>query len=472
MHKSRFLAATGLLLVSALAQVGPGNSVAAVIDGSVTTGMSSLWLLDQQARTATKLTTPNDLAVERTNCVLMTSNATGFVGTNPLPANTPANIYGIRITGTGVTATKLNTTATAGGNAAQLALADGFVWFVTQNATGTGGIVQKMPLIGGPVTTVLDLTTITGWNGLANALCIVGSKVYVGAFDSGAVATTPGCIAAIDRVTNTGSILLALPQGKYISGTTNFNTGLVHMQGRGTQIHAYGVYGDYLVIDTVTATVVSHEFSGFGVPGTRTPNLANSFDYDPATGDGIVGSRDGACDRVASGQSAEDAILGVGDNATRTSNSVAGLSHLPYPTDASDLSYAGSGCAGNGGFRLTDSAWGLPTAGNLGFKLGVYSGTGGDSVVCLLGGTAITPGFDLTAYGMAGCNLNITSILAAIPLVLSGTGNGLGKASFPMPLSTGTYGLSIVRQWAEIQTTKTNILGVVVSNARRMIVLN
>lgn len=468
MLHTRNLLALGLCAGGLVAQIIPGNSVATVINAGTTLG--EMYQLDHTTRTSNALTISTALATDRTNCVLMTSPVTGFVGTNPLPANTPGNVYSITVSGSTVTETKLNSTATAGGNVAQIGIVGTNLWFTTQNATGTGGILQSVPAAGGPVTTALDLTTLSGWTGLANALCVVGTKVYVGAFDSSATAATPGCIAVYDTVANTGSVLVTLPPGKFVSGTSVFNTGLVHMQNVGGDIHAIGVYGDYLVY-TTAGVLKSHEFSGAINGATTTTNLTNSADYDPNTGDMILGSRDGACDRVVSGQGAEKLILGVGSNPTATSNSVSGLSHVPAIVAAKDESYGGAGCPGNGGFYLTDVPSGLPTAGNTAFGIGVVSGNGGDPVACLISGGATIPPFDLSVIGMTACNLHLGAIVTNVPGALVGAGNGLGQFRFPLPIPASALGAVIYRQWAEVQITPTNTLGVVVSNARKTSIL-
>ena len=471
MRLAPILFSVASLSIGLIAQIIPGNSIATSINGGNTApGEGTIWSIDNTARTATKLTISAALQADRPNCVTMLNGVAGYVGTNPLPANTPGNLYSIVVAGGAVTETKLNTTATAGGNVAQIALVGTDLWFTTQNATGTGGILQKVPAAGGPVTTVLDVSTLSGYTGLANALCAIGTKVYIGNFDSGAVATTPGCVVVYDTVANTGSVLATLPQGKYISGTTTFNTGLVHMQAVAGKLHLIGVYGDYLIMDTA-GTVLSHVFSGSGTATAAVANLTNSGDYDPKTGDMILGSRDGAIDRVVSGQGAEKVIINVGTNATAANNSTTGFAHIPATTAAKDESVGGAGCATNGGFYLTDVPSGLPSAGNANYGVGCYSGTGGDLVAGLLTVAPQVPPLDLTPFGMAGCNLHLASILVTVPGTLTGTGNGLGQFSFGLPVPASGSGAVLYRQWAEIQVTKTNTLGIVVSNARKMTIL-
>ena len=456
----------GLLLASAVAaQVQPGQSVATVINATTTQG--EMFFLDHQTRTVKQLTLSTALATDRPNCVLMTTPVTGFVGTNPLPANTPANVYAITIAGTTVTETKLNTTATAGGNAAQIAPVGSTLYFTTQNATGAGGILQSVPVAGGPVTSVLDLTTLTGYVGLCNACCAIGTKVYTASFDSGTTAVT-GCVTVHDTVANTHAVLAQLPKGKGPSGTSFLNPGIVYMYAVANKLHLIGVYGDKLVMDAATGAVDSHEFTG-GISGTTsTINLTNSGAHDAATGDVIAGSRDGACDRWAGNGSAEKTILGVGSSATPTSNSVTGMAHFAATTTATDT-HIGDGCRGSGGMQATDAAAGLPSAGNANYALALYAGTGGDGVICFLAVGDQKPPLDLGGLGMTGCNLHLSGIAASIAGTLTGTGNGTGTLTVPLPLPASAAGFTLYRQWAEVQLgTKSNPLGVVMSNARRM----
>ncbi len=51
--------------------------------------------------------------------------------------------------------------------------------------------------------------------------------------------------------------------------------------------------------------------------------------------------------------------------------------------------------------------------------------------------------------------------------VLSGTGNGAGNVQRSLPIPAGISG-TLYRQWAEVQVTKTNPFGAVLSNARKM----
>src|SRR5262249_51152171 len=149
----------------------------------------------------------------------------------------PGNVYSVTITGTAVAETKLNTTPTAGGNVAQLGIVGTDVWFTTQNAAGSDGILHRVPRAGGPAARVLDLSTLAGWNGLANGRCVVAGRIYIGSFDMGTSGAATGCLAVYAPTTSIGSVLRQLPRGKYVSGTETFNTGVVCMQGIGGRIH-------------------------------------------------------------------------------------------------------------------------------------------------------------------------------------------------------------------------------------------
>lgn len=440
-----------------------GNSVVTVTVAAATP-QGEMFEIDHQARTASKLTLSNAFATERPNCLTMADDARGWVGTNPLPANTPGNIFAISIDGAGnVTETKLNTTATAGGNVAQIAKVGSNLYFTTQNATGAGGILQHVPVAGGAVVTDVDLTTITGWNGLANSTAAIGTKVYVAAFDSGTAATT-GSLVEWDTVTNTGTVALQLPKGKFLSGTAVFNTGIVYMDVNpdlANQLILVGVYGDVLYVDTVTKTVVQHDYSGFGTGTAGVSNLLNSGAYDRHTRDIVVGSRDGHVERICAGHSAEKIVPNVG---SMPAGSVNGLANIPA-VKGLDLNN-GAGCAGNGGFTLTSADAYLPTGGNAGFKFACYSGTGGHP--CVLGIGVSDPAFDLTPFGAPGCIVR-SNLVLNLPAMLAGTGNGAGTASIAFSVPVSLIGGTVFTQWIEIQTvTKSNPVGVTVSNGRRI----
>ena len=147
---------------------------------------------------------------------------------------------------------------------------------------------------------------------------------------------------------------------------------------------------------------------------------------------------------------------------------VNGIAHIPAaPTLAKDTSYGG-GCAGNNGFTLTDVSSGLPTSPNPAFQLGAYSGTGADLAAVLISGTEQNPAIDLAVIGMTGgCFLRIGNPVVTLAGPLTGAGFGAGSLRIPIPIPANLNGV-LYRQWAEVQVTKTNLLGVVVSNARKM----
>lgn len=453
------------------AQAKPGESVAAVVVTPTAPAVSTgeMYIVNHETNTATKLTLPAALVNERTNCVTMMGGPLGFVGTNPIqpaaPPFVPGNIYQITIAGTVVTATQLNTTPAAGPNVAQIALVGGKLYFVSQNASNTGGVLQSVSMGGGPVTTEVDLATVSGAVGLGNALCAIGTKVYVACFDSGATATT-GSVVVYDTTTSTASVLTQLPKGKYVSGTSTFNTGIVHAQAPASmpgKLLLIGVYGDVLVMDAANGNVLQHTFSGAIGATSTTVNLLNSGDWDPITEDVIVGSRDGWVERIVSGHAAEKIVPGVGSSATASQNSVVGLAHIPANAGADVTS--GAGCPGFGGYTLTDVGRGVPVAGNGAFQMACYSGDGGNNAVLVIGVT--NPGLDLSVIGMTNCILR-SSLDVTIPTVLTGTGAGLGKATIPFPIPAGVSG-TIFRQWVQVQAPgrTTNPLGLVLSNGRK-----
>ena len=450
-----------------------GMSVATVaVSTSPVSG--EMYAINHETNTATKLTLSAGLTADRVNCVMMTSSNEGYVGTNPATV-APGKVYKVEISGSTVTETLVATSGVTGPNLSQICLTGGKLYFCTQNATNTAGsgVLHSVPVTGGAATVVADLSTLTGWiatNGGANAIATVNGKVYVGAFDSSTSPTATGVIVEHDPVANTTAVLLNLPQSKTpASATLFYNTGICYMQGYGGKLQLFSIFGDYLVVDTATKTIVSHTSAAAINPATTSPvnTFFNSYDYDPNTGDLICGSRDGRIQRIASNHIAQGCVTGVGSFATPSGNSVNGVSHLPAQAASLDTSY-GEGCPGNNGFTLTDVSSGIPYAGNSAFQLGSYSGTGGDAVVCLIAVTPQTPPIDLTVIGMNGCKMWIGAPLVSVAGVLSGTAAGAGSIRIPLPLPAAAVGAVLYRQWAEVQVTKTNLLGIVISNARKM----
>ncbi len=457
--------AVAIALPATLAsQATPGQSVmTATVAGATPPG--EMYIVDHQARSSTRLTLSAALAAERPNCVLMVSGSAGYVGTNPPVTTNPGNIYSIAISGTTVAETLLNTTATAGPNVAQLTVVGTNLYFTTQNAANTGGILQHMPIAGGAVVTDVDLLTVAGVNGLANSICAIGTKVYLGMFDSGATANT-GTLVQWDTVASAASVMLQLPKSQYVSGVNVFNVGPIHAvvdPDNANRIILVGVYGDILHVDVVTATVVRHDFSGAIAAGVVTLNLLNSADYDPRTRDLIVGSRDGHVERICNGHSAEKIIPGVGSSATLASNSVNGCSHIPAPvgTDYSN----GAGCPGTGGYTLTASDVYLPTQGNASFAFAAWSGVGGGLAVFTIGSTNLN--LDLGALGFSppGC-IYRSDLAVTLGLSLSGTGNGNGRATIAFPIPPALSG-TLYTCWIGVRATAPIF---VVSNGRQITV--
>lgn len=440
------------LVVASLlpAQVPPGHSLAGgAIDSGATRG--GVWLIDHSTRSATRMTTSATLDADVVNSMLLLTGGFGVAGTNPSGAN--ADIYQIVISGTTITETKINTTSTAGGNLAQIALVGSDLYFTTQGGIG-GGVLQSVPLGGGAVNQVVDLGTVSGVFGLANAVTAVGSKVYVGTFDSGST-NPPGEIVEYDVTTQQTVKLMDLPKSKLGSGTTNF--GIVKLREhplRPGNLVALGVYGDVLEFDSTGATVAHHW------TGTSSSNRLNSFDWDPVREMWVVGSRTTAIEYIVAGHSAEDAIPVA---TTGNGISFASIDHIPGM--GSDV-VTGPGCPGNGGYTLTAVSRGDPVKGNAGFAMDCYSGTGGDLAILAVGTT--DPGFDLASLGAPGCIQHTDGSVLTRFLLLQGSGHGAGHASVstPIPATLGTS--TFTWQFAQLQSTPTNALGLVVSNGQQI----
>jgi hypothetical protein len=447
----------------------PGHSIATV---TITGQPGEIYDIDHQAGTATLLTIGTALSGGGPNCVLMTNIVTGFVGTNAT-----GNVYSIVVVNNTVTETLLNTTPTAGANVAQLAIVGNDLYFTTQTA-GVGGTLQRVSTSGGPVTALLDIATL-GATGLANACAVIGTKVFVATFDSSPANTapSPGELIEYDTATNTGRLVLRLPPGGFAPLGNPWNTGIVNMHEDPLQpgiLVLQGVYGDLLHIDPVAGTVVSAVWTGqLNAAGSGLASgTVNSAAFDPIAADWIVGTRYGSIEVWVHHQQAEQKIVGVGSNPTATANSITGLYYFPAGPGI-DVSY-GAGCPGNDGWTPTDSSFGAPYAGNASFRLALFSANPGDLAVLLVdfqntvfGGVPLP--IDLGVIGAPGCSLRTGNAITMFA-VTSGTGSGGGRAIIPVALPASFAGLTIYRQWAELQVTPTNALGIVGSNARQMTV--
>ncbi|MCA8978357.1 MAG: hypothetical protein KDC98_26750 [Planctomycetes bacterium] len=470
-HSIRVAVAAALLATPCFSQILPGHSIATVAPSGQP---GEMYDIDHQAGTASQLTISAALAAAIPNCVLMTNPVTGYVGTNAAPTG---DIYAISVASGVVSETLLNTTPTAGGNVAQLAVLGNKLYFCTQTA-GVLGSLQSVPTAGGPVTLELDIATLSA-TGLANACAVIGTKVFVATFNSSPAntATSPGELIEFDTVTLTGRIVLNLPPGGFAPVGNPWNTGIVNMvedpMAPGILV-LQGVYGDLLRIDPALGTVVSSTWTGLLNAGGNAlaSGTVNSFSFDPVAQDWVVGTRYAAIERWVGDQQAENKILGVGTHPTLTSNSITGIQYFPE-VGGVDTSYGG-GCAGNDGWKPTDSSFGAPLAGNTAFRLGLFSANPGDLAVLLIDfqnaviGSIPLPA-DLGTYGAPNCFIRTGNLISTF-VVTSGTGSGGGQAFVSMPLPSWAVGLNFYRQWAELQLLPTNGLGLVVSNARHVVV--
>lgn len=456
-------AATCALSAHASAQILPGHSITAGTAGPSTARVGEMYDVDHQAGTAAKLTIPSALQTAFPNAVLMETAVTGFVGTN-----SPGDIYAIVVTGGTVTATQLNTTATAGANVAQLVRFGTKLYFTTQGGTA-GGVLQSVPVAGGPVQQELDLGTLTGVPDLANALTMLGSKLYIGTFNSGPITTTnttSGHLVEFDIASSKGTVVMPIPLGVWQTNSTNgaWSMGVVNMHAHPDKpglLALFGVYGDYFEIDPIAKTLVTREFTGPTLINGGN-NSINSAAYDPSTKDWVIGTRDGYVERWVGGQSAEKIIPGVGSDPTPTNNGVAGVHHFP-PTKGVDYT-TGDGCAGTGGWEPTDVSYGAPTAGNSAFRLALHSGVPGDPCVLMVGVAA--PAFDLGPAGAPGCKLRITPVVL-VATTMTGSAPGDAHAVIPAPIPASTpLGTKVSRQWLVINRAPVNPAGFVLSNAR------
>ena len=472
--RSLLLGGAAACLIPCLhAQVLPGQSIATV---AVSGQPGEMYLIDHDAGTATALTISAALAADGPNCVMMLDPVNGLVGTTGNSGGS-GNVYGITVQGQVVAETLLNTTPTLGASVAQVAVLGNRVYFCTQNA-GAVGAIQSVPLTGGPSQVHLDLATLGGI-GLANAICELGGKIYCATFNSSpsSTATTPGELFEFDPATSGGRLVMNLPSGGFSPNGNPWNTGIVNMAADPQNVGGLvlqGVYGELLEIDPATATVTRQVWTGVHNAGGNAlaSGSVNSFAWDPIAEDWIVGTRDGHAERWVDGGQAHNKIPGLGTGATPTSNSVTGIAHSAGLA-GSDVSI-GPGCRGNGDWFPTDSSFGAPVGNNAQFKFGLFATNGGDNVVLLLDvQNVVLAGMplplNLNFIGAPGCLIR-TGNLIAVGVATTGSGEGNGRAIVPVPIPGSAVGLTLYRQWAELQVAPTNTLGVVLSNARRMTV--
>jgi len=458
MHRYSLVSTAALIAVFSLpapAQILPGHSIA-VVTVTSTPRKGEIYDIDHQTGKATLLKTPTIFNTEWPNAILMNTPVTGWIGTN-----SPGNIYSIKVANGIVTATKLNTNATAGTNVAQMVLVGSTLFFSTQTGSAIGTL-QSMPAAGGAVTQVLDLSKVGGVR-LANGVAAIGTTVYVGTFTSSPAPNAVAELIAYDTIKKTGSKLMDIPAGVWQTG---WGMGVVNMHAVPTQknrLALFGVYGDYFEIDVTTQKVVVKEFTGPHL-GNGGNNAINSASWDPVGQDWVIGSRDGFVERWVQGQSAEKIIPGVGSSTTATQNSIGGIFY--FPASAGVDHSVGKGCAGPGGFTATDVSRGAPVPGNKNFSLGLYSAAGGDTYLLSMGVLPRTPAFDLGLAGAPGCAWHVQEAFLLVGGV-TGTGNGLGQALIRAPIPSGVpKGTKVYRQWFLGNKAPVNGAKFTMSNAR------
>ncbi len=434
------------LAVSSKAQVSPGKYLATVT-ATLTSRQGEMYIIDPAARKATKLTLPTALVSDTVNTVTLIGPVLAFVGTlgKYSPPYGGGTIYRCVIAGNKVTATKINTTATAGPNISQMALVGSTLYFVSQDSSNKNGVLQSVPAAGGAVTKLLDLSTLTGWpaGNLANALASDGKTVWVASWGVGA------SIIAYDIAKKKASILAALPRSKY-RNTYFYPVNMHHLVlgGKGTLAVA-GLYGDLAYLDPATGKVTGHWFFGPGHKGIAY-NYTNSAAYNPDTGDWGIGTRDGALDiglLIGTGQASQRAVDGVGSSPAQTRNSVNGLAYSP--SRGGTYQPFGAGCTGSGNYIPTSTGLGNLAKGSTKFAFGLGSALGGKPAIFFLGTAKMN--LDLSPIGAPGCRL-YQNLALAIPLVLSGTGNGEGHATLPLPIPAKTF--TIYTQWAVLDPVR------------------
>lgn len=427
----------------ALAQVKAGKYIGTVAINSTT---AEFWLIDPETRKATQMTGWNTAV--QANCLTMLTPSLGWVGT----VSDPSDIYRINVdaTGTKITnPTKLNTSAITGGNIAQIGRIGAMLYFTTNVGSGTTAKnpLYKMPMGGGTVTQVLDLSAQTGWvaGRLANALAVSPSRVYVAAW-------TLGEIWEIDDTGTTpkATMLGTFPASR--QSTAFYPVNMHYDASTGTQgsLIGIGLFGDVVVFDIAKKAATAHYHKPLNRASGASSNYlyANSGFPNKNTGDMGIGSRSGSfhvsvpVGGASAGQIAERDVIGIGTG-TDIQASVNGLYYSADGTASTYTAYD-QGCAGTGGAFPTSVGRGTARKGNAQFQFGVDSCPAGQNLAILLIGVTKLK-VPLQPLFPPGCNLLTVPIFAFAVPTDNQTVPGWGSASIPLPLPNAD--LALATQW-------------------------
>ncbi len=434
-------------------------TVAVAPYGTTTPAQGEMYWIDHDTLTKTKIATPTLLDTDLPNCILMTSSTAGLIGTNPVNATKTGNIYSFTLGTSGVvlgnSGKPLNTSATAGTNIAQMVIVgsgtSATLYFVSQTGSAVGAL-QSMPLAGGSVTQVYDLTKLPSSH-LVNALTEFAGKLYIGTWP--VTAAAGGELISYDLSTGKAAKLLDLPYSKYAgaSGTATIGFGCVSMQMVVPRlaITVVGTYGDKLEYNPLTAKVVSHTFHGPRTSPYVRANSVNSAFYDPTTNDWVIGTRSGSIERWVEEGTAANIVTGIGSHPAATGNSITGIHHFPDPKN-SDKNY-GPGCPlASSGMTPTDVS-GTIVPGNANFAMRLWNAPASQNFVL-----ALAVNQRNTNFGNAGCKLLLN------PLVLLwGKTTATGTVTIPVALAANLpKNVPVHRQWG----CTDGLGGFVLSNAR------
>jgi hypothetical protein len=399
-------------------------------------------VLDHRTLFITQLTAPPELALRQCK-VRLISGASGYASAF---GGLLSDVYSFTVSGNTVTPNRLNAQSISG-RALRPEAIGGVVWFAVDSPTVPQQSLRSVPVTGGPVTTHVDLATLSGFNGAPTAVAGVGTDIYV--VTNGA----PGCLVRWDTTMGTGAVVRQLPwslRQRALSATD--------LQVRAGKLHIAGVYGDYLVLDSVSGAVDKHVL--VSPPGTVA--TLGSFDIDDATQDLLAVSFNSTqVFRIVSGEAVTQFLTAnLGDSS---------LGHVSAVGAGTEFSY-GAGCPGNNGYTLIDASIGLPTAGNNDYRFAAWNGSVGDVAAMMLATRPQIPPIDLGIIGMTpDCFLHVDGIFSSIPVGIAGAGLlPRGVAVIRLQIPQNLSGAAFFRQWAELQANRTNSLGVVISNARQM----
>ncbi len=429
-----------------------------------------LWITDGNRAVSRRVTLPSLFNTTGINALLVTTVSTttgtiyGYLSTIKRGTSVGDVYYfNIKPAGSGYAMTylrRLNTTAFSGGNLAQLYYYRGRIYTVHQNSSRKGAVISSVPTGGGPVKIEKDLTTVSGFQGIGNAMAGIGSDLYVATWNSasGGQEQLWRWSITTHATAKVGVLPKTLSTGSFY--------GPVNLQVyAGYYLVAIGVYGDVAWIRKTNGSVYRHYHTGTWNASRKkyNINLLNSGCINYNTYDWWLGSRDAALDVLSRSHGANQvALLGASRAASVTA--------IAYLRERTGYAYCyGDGGKGTGGFYPVQVYLGTPHL-NMWWRLRLYGAPGHVPAILGFGASRTQWGplrlpFDLGPLGAPG-NFIRSAFDVAFGWTTSGSGAGKGKlyVMVRIPNNPTLIGGWFYTQWLIIDRTA-NPLGVTMSNA-------